>query len=68
MSKILRAVFAQSVKNLDFGLIWRQNRLYLQIENFFGKTAMYVSCPYSDEHSCAKAKKSLERIFRKTGN
>ena len=29
---------------------------------------MYVSCPYSDEHSCAKAKKSLERIFRKSGD
>ena len=61
-----RAVFAQSAKNIDFGLIWRQNRLYLQIEIFFGKTAVYVSCPYSDEHSCAKAKKSLERIFRKS--
>ena len=68
MRKIVRAVFAQSVKNLDFGLIWRQNRLYLQIENFFGKTAVYVSCPYSDEHSCAKAKKSLEPFLRKTGD
>ena len=66
MSKIVRAVFAQNAKKLKFGLIWRQNRLYLQIENFFGKTTVYVSCPYSDEHSCAKAKKSLERIFRKT--
>ena len=66
MSKIVRAVFAQTVKNHDFSLIWTQNRLYLQIENFFGKTAVYVSSPYSDEHSCAKAKKSLERIFRKT--
>ena len=37
MSKILRAVFAQNAKNLDFGLIWRQNRLYLQIENFSEK-------------------------------
>ena len=60
MNKIVRAVFAQSVKNHDFSIIWRQNRLYLKIENFFGKTAAYVSCPYSDEHSCAKAKKSLE--------
>ena len=70
MSKIVRAVFSQSAKNLDFGLIWRQNRLYLQIKNFFGKNAEYVSCSYSysDEHSCAKAKKSVERIFRKTGN
>ena len=66
MSKIVRAVFAQSVKNLDFGLIWRQNRLYLQIENFFGKTVWHVSFPYSDEHSCAKAKKSLEPFFRKS--
>ena len=66
MSKIGKAIFAQSAKNHDFGLIWRQNRLYLQIEIFFGKTAGYVSCPYTDEHSCAKAKKSLERIFRKT--
>ena len=66
MSKIVRAVFAQSAKNIDFGLIWRQNRLYLQIEIFFGKTAVYVSCP-CDEHSCAKAKKSLERIFHKSG-
>ena len=68
MSKIVRAVFAQSAKNLDFGLIWRQNGLCLQIENFFGKTAVYVSSPYRDEHSCAKAKKSLERIFRKSAD
>ena len=60
MSKIVRAVFAQSAKNLDFGLIWRQNGLCLQIEIFFGKTVWHVSCPYSDEHSCVKAKKSLE--------
>ena len=54
MSKIVRAVFAQNVKNLDFGLIWRQNGLCSQIENIFGKTVI------SDEHLCAKAKKSLE--------
>ena len=59
MRKNGRADFAQSAKNHDFGLIWRQNRLYLQIEIFFGKTAVYISSPYSDEHSCAKAKKSL---------
>ena len=66
MSKIVRAVFAQSAKNIDFGLIWRQNRLYLQIEIFFGKTAVYVSCPYSDELSCKKSSKSLEPFSRKS--
>ena len=45
-AKSLRAVSAQSAKNIFFGLIWRQNRLYLQI---FGKTAMYVSCPYTSD-------------------
>ena len=38
-----------------------------KIEFFFGKTVWHVSCPYSDEHSCAKAKKSLEPFFRKSG-
>ena len=27
MSKIVRAIFSQSAKNLDFGLIWRQKCL-----------------------------------------
>ena len=32
--------------------------------NFSGKTAVYVSYSYSKEHSCKKAKKSLERFSR----
>ena len=32
------------------------------IQIFPGKTAVYVSCPYSKEHSCKKAKKSLARF------
>ena len=35
---------------------------------FPGKTAVYVSCPYSEEHSCKKAKKSNARFSRKIGN
>ena len=66
MSKILRAVFEQMAKNLDFGLIWKQNGLCLQFEIFFGKTAGYISCPYSDERSCKKSTKSLEPLFRKS--
>ena len=62
MSEIIGAVFDQSAKKLDFGLISRQNGLCIQFEIFFGKTAVNVSCPYSDDQSCAKAKKSLERI------
>ena len=36
--------------------------------NFFGKTAMHVSCSYSKELSCKKSKKSLEPFLKKTGN
>ena len=36
--------------------------------NFFGKTAVHVSGPYSKELSCKKSKKSLEPFLRKTGN
>ena len=37
-------------------------------QNFFGKTAVYISGPYSKELSCKKAKKSLELFLRKTGD
>ena len=30
------------------------------IQIFTGKTAVYVSCPYSVEHSCKKAKRSYD--------
>ena len=33
---------------------------------FPGKTAVYVSYPYSKEHSCKKSEKSLGRFSRKT--
>ena len=36
--------------------------------NFFGKTAVHVSCPYSKELSWKKSKKSLEPFLRKAGN
>ena len=68
MSKIVRAVFEQIGKESDFGLIWRRFREYNENEFFFGKTAVYVSCPYSDELSCKKSRKSLEPFLRKTGN
>ena len=32
---------------------------------FPGKTAVYVSYPYSKEHSCKKLEKSLERLSGK---
>ena len=34
---------------------------------FPGKTAVYVSYPYSKEHSCKKSEKSLEQLSRKSG-
>ena len=37
-------------------------RDYWMIQIFPGKTAVYVSCPYSGEHSCKKAKKSKMRF------
>ena len=36
--------------------------------NFFGKTAVHVSGPYSKELSCKKSRKSFERFARKSGN
>ena len=38
------------------------------IQIFPGKTAVYVSCPYSKELSCKKLEKSLEPFLRKTGD
>ena len=37
-------------------------------KNFSGKNAVYVSSPYSKEHSCKKSEKSLERFSTKTGH
>ena len=37
-------------------------------QNFPGETAVYVSYPYSKEHSCKKAKKSHARFSGKIGN
>ena len=34
---------------------------------FSGKTAVYVSCPYSKELSCKKSEKSNERLPRTFG-
>ena len=55
MKEVLRLVFEKIRKNVIF-----QKLLIKKIENFFGKTAVHVSSPYSGELSCAKAKKSLE--------
>ena len=43
--KIIRAVFEKNVKVSDFGLIWRPFREYLQIKNFFQKTASITFLP-----------------------
>ena len=37
-------------------------------QNFPGKNAVWVSYPYSKEHSCKKAKKSYARFSGKSGN
>ena len=37
-------------------------------KNFSGKNAVYVSSPYSKEHSCKKSEKSLARLSGKSGN
>ena len=63
--KIVEAIFEKNIKVCDFGLIWRRFREYNGNEIFFGKTAVYVSCPYGDEHSCKKSRKSLERFLIK---
>ena len=36
--------------------------------NFFGKTAVHVSCSYSKELLCKNSNKSLEAFLRKLGN
>ena len=55
-SKIVRLVFEKSSKKHRkiqlFVKFWR-------IQNFFWKTAVYVSCPYSKELSCKIWTKSL---------
>ena len=47
---------------------WPRNDTKTVNEYFFGKTAVYVSCPYSDELSCKKSRKSLEPLSRKTAD
>ena len=37
-------------------------------KNFSGKNAVYVSSPYSKEHSCKKSEKSLVAFLGKIGN
>ena len=37
--KIVRAVFEKNIRVCDFGLIWSLFREYLQIKNFFHKSA-----------------------------
>ena len=56
---------AQSWKTLKNGCFWPNIVNYWMIQIFPGKTAVYVSCPYSKEHSCKKAKKSLARLSGK---
>ena len=41
---------------------------FWMIQIFFGKTAVYVSCPYGKELSCKKSRKSLEPFLWRTGN
>ncbi len=53
---------AQSWKTLKKGCFWPYIANFWMIQIFPGKTAVYVSCPYSKEHSCKKAKKSLARF------
>ena len=53
---------AQSWKTLKKGCFWPYIADFWMIQIFPGKTAVYVSCPYSKEHSCKKAKKSLARF------
>ena len=53
---------AQSWKTLKNGCFWPYIADYWMIQIFPGKTAVYVSRPYSKEHSCKKAKKSLARF------
>ena len=55
-------------KTLIFGHFEPKKSKIAKMRFFSEKTAVYVSCPYSDEHSCAKAKRSLEPFFRKTVN
>ena len=50
---------------LKNGCFWPYIADYWMIQIFPGKTAVYVSCPYSKEHSCKKAKKSLAQLSRK---
>ena len=45
---------AQSWKTLKKGCFWPYIVNYWMIQIFPGKTAVYVSCPYSKEHSCKK--------------
>ena len=58
-----QASFRESDEKQDFSKI-----AYKKIENFFGKIPRPISSPDSGEHSCAKAKKSLEQFLRKTLN
>ena len=67
--------FLKVLRKSDFKKIFKKIHKYQKIQffvkfwrfqNFPGKTAVYVSCPYSKEHSCKKAKKSLARFSRKS--
>ena len=56
---------ANNCQNPSKMAIFGTKLLIKKIDHFFGKTAGHVSSPYSDEHLCAKAKNSLERLLRK---
>ena len=63
--------FRQNALKVEKPLKWlflALYRDYWMIKNFPGKTAVYVSYPYSKEHSCKKAKKSYARFSGKIGN
>ena len=60
-TKNLPIIFLNIKKKQFFVKFW-------MILIFFGKTAVYDSCPYSKELPCKKSRKSLEPFLRKTGN
>ena len=57
MSKIVGAVFEQSAKKLDFGLIWRQNRLCLQIKSFREKSGRVTFLTFWSPNFVQKTRK-----------
>ena len=59
----MEPLFDQSAKNLDFGLIWRQNGLCLQFEKHFGKTAVYVLALIVMNFHAKKQENPWSRLF-----